>query len=154
RRSLLPVLCAGLVVCVLDGGMMTASAAEYAVATRMKVQYVEHDGVKLTGDLYSPKGRDKAPAIVAIHGGGLQAGAPSTYQYWGAYLAKNGYAVFAISYRLSKPTAKTYPQAVYDVKAAIQYVRANAAELGVDPNRIGVMGDSAGAHLAALVALA
>ena len=62
--------------------------------------------------------------------------------------------MFAISYRLMKPGVKTYPGAVYDVKAAIQYVRANAAELGVDPARIGVMGDSAGAHLAALVALA
>ncbi len=129
-------------------------AAEYAVATRMKIQYVEHDGVKLTGDLYSPRGRDKAPVIVAIHGGGWQAGSPMTYQHWGPYLAKNGYAVFAISYRLSKPGTKSYPGAVYDVKAAVQYVRANAAELGVDPARIALMGDSAGAHLAALVALA
>jgi acetyl esterase/lipase len=131
-----------------------ASAAEYEVTTRMKVQYVEHDGVKLTGDLYAPKGRDKAPVIVAVHGGGWQAASPAIYQYWGPYLAKNGYAVFAPSYRLSKPGAKTFPQAVYDVKAAIQYVRANAAELNVDPARIGLMGDSAGAHLAALVALA
>ena len=131
-----------------------ASAAEYAVTTRMNVQYVEHDGVKLTGNLYSPKGRDKAPVIVAIHGGGWQVGAPSTYQHWGPLLAKNGYAVVAIRYRLMKPGVKTYPGAVYDVKAAIQYVRANASDLGVDPARIGLMGDSAGAHLAALVALA
>jgi acetyl esterase/lipase len=150
QRSLSPVLGVGLVACVLSGSPMTASAAEYVVATRMKVQYVEHDGVKLTGDLYSPKGRDKAPVIVAVHGGGWQVGAPSTYQHWGPLLAKNGYAVFAIRYRLMKPGVKTYPGAVYDVKAAIQYVRANAAELGVDPARIGVMGDSAGAHLAAL----
>lgn len=72
----------------------------------------------------------------------------------GPYLAKNGYAVFAIEYRLSKPGAKTYPGAVYDVKAAIQFVRANAGQFGIDPDRIGAMGDSAGAHLAALVALA
>ncbi len=154
QSILRPAFGAALLALALSGGTITASAAEYAVTTRMKVQYVEHDGVKLTGDLYAPKGRDKAPVIVAIHGGGWQAGAPSTYQYWGPYLAKNGYAVFAISYRLSKPGAKSYPQAVYDVKAAIQYVRANAAELGVDPARIGVMGDSAGAHLASLVALA
>src|SRR5262245_40724791 len=133
---------------LLAGTMLEVSAAEYAVAVRKGVQYVEHDGIKLIGDLYTPRGRDKAPVIVAIHGGGWQAGAPATYQYWGPFLAKNGYAVFAISYRLSKPVAKSYPGAVYDVKAAIQYVRANAAELGVDPNRIGVMGDSAGAHLA------
>jgi acetyl esterase/lipase len=146
--------CCFLAVAMLASTMTEASAAEYAVAVRKGVQYVEHDGIKLIGDLYTPRGRDKAPVIVAIHGGGWQVGAPATYQHWGPFLAKNGYAVFAISYRLSKPGAKSYPAAIYDVKAAIQYVRANATELGVDPNRIGVMGDSAGAHLAALVALA
>jgi acetyl esterase/lipase len=50
--------------------------------------------------------------------------------------------------------AGAYPGSVYDLKAAIQFVRAKAADLGLDPERIGLMGDSAGAHLAALVALA
>lgn len=72
----------------------------------------------------------------------------------GSYLAKNGYAVFAIEYRLMKPGLKTYPGAVYNVKAAVQYVRAEAVTLGVDSDRIALMGDSAGAHLSALVALA
>ena len=49
---------------------------------------------------------------------------------------------------------KTYPGAIYDVRAAVQFVRAKAGELGVDPERIGLIGDSAGAHLSALVALA
>ena len=53
-----------------------------------------------------------------------------------------------------KPGFKTHPGVVYDVKAAVQYVRARAAELGLDPNRIALMGDSSGAHLSALVALA
>ena len=53
-----------------------------------------------------------------------------------------------------KPGLKTYPGAVYDVKAAVQYVRAKAGELGVDADRVALMGDSAGAHLSALVALA
>src|SRR6266849_9337967 len=66
--------------------------------------------------------------------------------------SRNGYALFAIDYRLGK--AGTYPRSVYDVKAAIQFVRAKAADLGVDPERIGLMGDSAGGHLAALVGLA
>lgn len=145
---------AAALAAVLPALSMPAFAAEYDVTTRMKVPYVEHDGVTLTGDLYAPKGRDKAPVIVAVHGGGWQAASPAIYQHWGRYLARNGHAVFAPSYRLSKPGAKTFPQAVYDVKAAIQYVRANAAELNVDPARIGLMGDSAGAHLAALVALA
>jgi acetyl esterase/lipase len=126
----------------------------YGVTTQTGVPFVEHDGVKLAGDLYLPKGRDKAPVVIAVHGGGWQIGNPKFYQHWGPHLAKNGYAVFAVSYRLSKPGAKTFPGAVYDVKSAIQFVRANAAQLGVDPDRIALMGDSAGAHLVSLTALA
>jgi acetyl esterase/lipase len=131
-----------------------AEAQTYGVTTRPNIQYAEHDGVKLTGDLYAPKGIDKAPLVIAVHGGGWQAGSRAGYQYWGPFLAKHGTALLAISYRLSKPGAKTWPGAVYDVKTAIQFARANAAQLGIDPDRIGLMGDSAGAHLVALVALA
>jgi acetyl esterase/lipase len=116
------------------------------------IEYVAHDGVKLTGDLYLPKGVAKTPLVIGIHGGGWQNGSPTAYQHWGAYLARNGYAMFAIKYRLAKPGI--YPKAVYDVRAAIQFVRARAAEFGVDPDRIGLWGDSAGGHLAALAGLA
>jgi acetyl esterase/lipase len=131
-----------------------AQSQTYSVTTRTGVEYAERDGIKLTGDLYLPKGLDKAPALIAAHGGGWQIGSPAFYRHWGPFLAKHGVAVFAISYRLSKPGAKSYPGAVYDVKAAVQFARANAAQLGVDPDRIGMIGDSAGAHLVALVALA
>jgi acetyl esterase/lipase len=133
---------------------VSAHAQSYGVTARSNVEYVEHDGVKLTGDLYLPKGLDKAPVLIAVHGGGWQVGSPIFYRHWGPFLAKNGVAVFAVRYRLSKPGAKGYPGAVYDVKAAVQFVRANAAQLGVDPDRIGMVGDSAGAHLVSLVALA
>jgi acetyl esterase/lipase len=131
-----------------------ATAREYEVVTRTDIAYAMREDARLVGDLYLPKGLDKAPVLVAVHGGGWQAGSRAIYKYWGPYLAKNGYAVFAISYRLSKPGVKSYPAAVYDVKAAVQFVRAQAGELGVDPDRIGLIGDSAGAHLSALVALA
>jgi acetyl esterase/lipase len=131
-----------------------ARAASYEVTTKTDIVFAEHDGTKLLGDLYLPKGLDKAPVLVAVHGGGWQVGNRKFYGHWGNYLAQNGTAVFSIEYRLMKPGVKTYPGAVYDVKAAIQYVRAKATELGVDPERIGLIGDSAGGHLAALVALA
>jgi acetyl esterase/lipase len=131
-----------------------AQAATYEVTTRTDIVFAEHDGVKLLADLYLPKGLDKASVVVAVHGGGWQVGSRKIYTHWGPYLARNGVAVFAIEYRLMKPGVKTYPGAIYDTKAAIQYVRAKAAELGVDPERIGLVGDSAGAHLSALVALA
>ena len=129
-----------------------AWAKDYEVATRPNLEFVQHDGAKLAGDLYLPKGMDKAPVVIAVHGGGWQGGSRAGYRYWGPFLARNGYALFSVDYRLGK--AGTYPGSVYDLKAAIQFVRANAADLGLDPERIGLMGDSAGAHLAALVAIA
>src|SRR5882757_5448076 len=110
-----------------------ANAREYEVTVRNDIVFAEHDGTKLLGDLYLPKGLDKAPVLVAVHGGGWQIGDRKFYQNWGTYLAKNGFAVFAIEYRLMKPGVKTWPGAVYDTKAAVQYVRAQAAELGEDP---------------------
>jgi acetyl esterase/lipase len=143
-----------LILTVLMTMAAAAQGQPYQVTVRNDLQYVEHDGIKLAGDLYLPSGRDRAPVIVAAHGGGWQVGSRVSYRYWGPFLAKHGIGVFAINYRLSKPGAKTYPAAVYDVKAAVQHVRANAAPLGIDPERIGMMGDSAGAHLVSLVALA
>jgi acetyl esterase/lipase len=129
-----------------------ASAKDYEVVTRPNLKFVQHDGADLAGDLYLPKGLDKAPVLIAVHGGGWQAGNRASYKHWGPFLARNGYALFSIDYRLGK--AGSYPGSVYDVKAAVQFVRAKAADLGVDPERIGLMGDSAGGHLAALVGLA
>jgi len=59
-----------------------------------------------------------------------------------------------VSYRLTKPGRKTYPGVVHDVRAAVQFMRGNAKEFRLDPGRIALWGNSAGAHLAALVALA
>jgi acetyl esterase/lipase len=128
--------------------------ASYEPAIKRYILFAVHDGVELLGDLHYPRGLDKAPVLVAVHGGGWQIGDRYVYQHWGPYLARCGYALFAIEYRLMKSGEKTWPGAAYDVKAAVQFVRANAAKLGVDPDRIGLIGDSAGAHLAALVALA
>jgi len=51
------------------------------------------------------------------------------YRFWGPWLAQRGYVAFSVDYRLSKPSQPTYPQAVHDMKAAVQYLRGNAAEL-------------------------
>ena len=65
-----------------------AMAQGYAVETRSGVPYAEHDGVKLTGELYLPKGLDKAPILIAAHGGGWQGGNPDAFKLYGPYLAK------------------------------------------------------------------
>jgi acetyl esterase/lipase len=133
---------------------MVAMGKEYEVATTPDIVFAEHDGVSLLGDLYLPQGLRKAPVLVGVHGGGWQVGDRKFYTNWGNYLARNGYAVFAIEYRLMKPGVKSWPGAVYDTRAAVQFVRAEAAEFGLDADRVGLIGDSAGAHLSALVALA
>lgn len=61
-----------------------APAQTYGVTTKPGIEYVVHEGVKLTGDFYLPKGLDKAPVIVAVHGGGWQAGSPDFAQCLGA----------------------------------------------------------------------
>ena len=147
-RAILSFAAAVVVMISISKG----SAAEYEITNRSALVFAEHDGTKLVGDLYLPKGRAKAPVLVAVHGGGWQIGNRQFYRYWGLFLARAGYAVFAIDYRLGKPGS--YPAAVYDTKAAVQFIRAKAAEFDLDPDRIGLIGDSAGAHLAALVALA
>jgi acetyl esterase/lipase len=121
---------------------------------RPDLTYATHDGVTLAGDLYLPSGAGPFPALVAVHGGGWIQGARSQFQYWGPYLAERGIALFSISYRFATKDKKTYPQAAQDVMAAVQYVRGEAAALKIDPNRIGLFGASAGAHLSGLAALA
>jgi acetyl esterase/lipase len=121
---------------------------------RRNIVYATHDGVELAGDLYVPVGAGPFPLIVNVHGGYWRRGARETYQYWGPYLAERGYAGFTISYRLTKPGRKTFPEAVHDVRAAVQFMRGRAAELRLDPERFALWGNSAGAQLAALVALA
>jgi acetyl esterase/lipase len=123
------------------------------IDVKLGVTYATHDGVALAGDLYAPRGAGPFPALVAVHGGGWQVGARSAFQYWGPYLAERGYALFTVSYRLAKKGHKTFPQAVQDVLAAIQFVRGSASEFKVDPERIGIFGASAGGHLASLAAL-
>jgi len=118
------------------------------------VTYATHDGVALLGDFYAPEGAGPFPALIAVHGGGWQLGTRESYRYWGPHLAASGCAVFSIDYRLAKLNQKTYPEAVHDVRAAVQFLRGSAADLKLDPRRIGMIGDSAGAHLSALVALA
>jgi acetyl esterase/lipase len=72
----------------------------------------------------------------------------------GAYLAESGIAVLAISYKLVNHEAHTrFPAQMKDLNAALHYCTDNAISLGIDGNRIGLIGDSAGAHLAALLAL-
>ena len=123
------------------------------ITIEKNLQFGVHDGEPLTADFYAPKGNGIHPALVAVHGGGWPFATSGIYDHWGPYLAKQGYAVFSINYRLVQGEKNRYPSAVNDTRAAVQFVKGKAEEMALDSNRIGLIGDSAGAHLASLVAL-
>jgi acetyl esterase/lipase len=116
--------------------------------------YATRDHVELCGDFYSALDFGRAPALVAVHGGSWKLGSRKEFQYLGPWLAERGVSLFSIDYRLVKDSQNRHPAAAHDVRAAVQFVRGSASQLGIDPNRIGLLGASAGAHLACLVALA
>src|SRR5258705_161052 len=128
--------------------------ARASAAARCRTQYAVHGGVSLKGHFYAPRGPGKFPVVIAVHGGGWRLANLDNYRTLGPWLAGHGYGVLAVTHRLSKPAEKVYPEAVQDVRAAVQFVKAEAVELKADPERIALMGGSSGGHLAALVALA
>ncbi len=111
------------------------------------VEYAIAGGEHLQLDLARPKnGAGPFPAVVCIHGGGFRAGKRESYDKLCVTLAQQGYVAITVTYRLAP--AFPFPAAVHDCKAAVRWLRANAAKYHVDPARIGVTGGSAGGHLA------
>jgi acetyl esterase/lipase len=123
------------------------------MASTHTLTFASPGGESLDADVYAPDGSAPAPVLICVHGGGWQRGARGSYRFLGPRLADAGYLVLSIDYRLVSGARNRYPAAVDDVRAAVAYVRAHAAELNADPLRIGLIGDSAGAHLAALTGL-
>jgi acetyl esterase/lipase len=119
------------------------------------VEYARAGDHPLLLDVYLPEEPTPArprPAIVQVHGGGWIAGTRSEQGIpLLNHLARHGWVGFNIDYRLS-PRA-TFPDQVVDVKRAIAWVRAHAAEYGADPDFVCLTGGSAGGHLCALAAL-
>ena len=116
------------------------------------------DGRKQRADLYFPlqmPKNKKLSGIVWIHGGGWTGGARDAKREISvcADLARNGFVVMSSDYILSDKKQAVWPTNLWDCKTAIRWLRKNAERLGIDPERIGVMGGSAGGHLAAMVAL-
>ena len=100
------------------------------------------------------KPTDHRPAMVFIHGGGWVAGTVRQFNFQSRYLASRGMVCVQVEYRLLKRSTSTPPTiCCEDAKSAMRYVRSHARELGIDPNRIGAAGGSAGGQLAAFTAL-
>ena len=111
------------------------------------IEYSKPAGESLQLNLARPKtGTGPFPAVLCIHGGGFRAGKREGYDGLCQKLAQQGYVAATISYRLAPKYQ--FPAAVHDTKAAVRFLRAHAAEYGIDPQKIGVTGGSAGGHLA------
>ncbi|HEY2413942.1 MAG TPA: alpha/beta hydrolase fold domain-containing protein [Pirellulaceae bacterium] len=115
--------------------------------------YAATDNPKQRLDLYlpkSPKSDKPLPLVVFVHGGAWRVGDKRTSYFQVApFLQSGDYAAACISYRLV-PEA-IWPAQIYDCKAAIRWLRANAKDYNIDPDKIGVMGTSSGGHLVALL---
>jgi acetyl esterase/lipase len=116
------------------------------VITEQGIEYANPADQHLKLDLTRPDGEGPYPAIVCIHGGGFRSGDRSAYKALCEKLAKHGYVAVTIDYRLAPQFP--FPAAVHDCKAAVRWLRANAAKYHIDPQRIGAMGGSAGGTLA------
>ena len=111
----------------------------------------EGGGRSLKADIFLPPLEEKSrPAVLFIHRGGWIEGDRSQLRGYGILLARLGFVCMCNSYRLSNESI--WPAQVQDVNCAIRYLRANATDLGLDPDRIGVSGNSAGGHLSLMAA--
>lgn len=131
--------------------LTSAHGADPAVPDKVTflrdIEFANPDNQHLQVNLARPKEESGLhPAVVCIHGGGFRAGKREGYDKLLVTLAQHGYVAITVTYRLAP--AHQFPAAVHDCKAAVRWLRANAGQYGVDPTRIGVMGGSAGGHLA------
>lgn len=122
------------------------------VEVQKDIVYARYGAREMRLDLYLPKApaARPRPAVVYVHGGGWRGGNKQAFSRQAAHMAAAaGYVGACIEYRLSGEAR--WPAAIHDSKAAVRWVRANAAKYLIDPNRIGAAGGSAGGHLAALL---
>jgi acetyl esterase/lipase len=126
-------------------------AVPESVKVERDIVYAQYGERKVLLDLYLPKkpASEKIPCIVVIHGGGWRSGDKTRFAPIAAHLAEQGFAAACIGYRLLPEVQ--FPGPILDCKAAVRWVRANAARQGIDPNRIGAIGGSAGGHLVAML---
>lgn len=127
--------------------LATAASAQTTFTLHEAIEYARPNGTPLLLDLRVPDGPGPHPVLVYLHSGawvtGDRTGGPALRQ------AKRGYAVASIDYRLAPQ--HIWPAQVEDAKAAVRWLRANAATYHLDPNRIGMFGASAGGHIGSVL---
>lgn len=129
--------------------LATAVFAQPAVVRNVEYGRIGNQALQL--DFY-PSAQPQAPLVIYLHGGGWASGSRAKLGLAAQELRQEGFALASVDYRLV-PQA-VWPSQIQDVKCAVRYLRLHAGELGVDPERFGVWGESAGGHLACLIGLA
>jgi acetyl esterase/lipase len=116
------------------------------------IVYAQSKTRALKLDLYLPqnKPRHAIPGIIVIRGGAWRQGDKEGFAFMASRLAESGFAAASIEYRTSEEAP--FPAALYDVRAAVKWMRLNASQHGIDEKAIGAIGGSSGAHLAVLLA--
>jgi acetyl esterase/lipase len=128
-------------------------ADEFAYEIHRNLDYAGNGNIRQALDIYIPHNRisDELPLVVYIHGGGFQRGSKNYAGRGMPYLRTGRYIFASINYRLSNEA--NVLEMIYDCKAAIRYLKSNAKKYGIDKNKIGVWGTSAGGHLSAMIGL-
>ena len=144
KFSFLPLTGLLLTIAVSLNGQPTQE-----IVIKKDIVYGHAGGIDLKLDIGHPDGKGPFPAIVFMHGGGWQQGDKSHMHKWIRKFAASGFVGVSIGYRFA-PQFK-WPAQVQDVKTAVQYLRAHAGDLNIDPEKIGAMGESAGGYLALML---
>jgi acetyl esterase/lipase len=145
---------AGLLATLLLTGCSPASVLNIFVSRagiEMTRSVPYSDGPRRTLDVYRPVGVSGAPVVVFFYGGSWQSGSKALYRFVGMALARRGYLTVIPDYRLY-PQVR-FPEFLDDGALAVRWARDNAARLGGDPNKLFVMGHSAGSYIAAMLTL-
>ena len=117
------------------------------------IEYSKVDGVSLFMDADLPASTTPTPAVIIVHGGGwVQGNRRTDVRPLFKPLSEAGFAWFSIDYRLVRDVSQ-FGVAIDDVEAAVRYVKSHATEFNIDPDRIALVGESAGGQLAAMAAL-
>ena len=142
----------GLFLILATHNLWAQPAVPDSVTWEVGVEYTNPDNQHLQMNIARPKSGDGPfPAVLCIHGGGFRAGKREGYDGLCIKLAEKGFVAATCTYRLAPKYQ--FPAAVHDTKAAVRFLRANAAKYKINPEKIGVTGGSAGGHLAQFLAV-
>jgi acetyl esterase len=118
--------------------------------TTKDFSYLHHQGCPFMMRLFMPKEDGPFALIVGLHGGASNTGNFYDCQVRSEVLVKSGFAVAAIDFRQAN---ERYPSSLQDINYAVRWLKVSGAEYDIDPNRVGISGQSSGGHLAALAAM-